>query len=611
MQRTGRRAMPRAAAATRSVLHSKLGGRGDHPPPSAIDQCFVMRHAHLLVLPTLCGLAGSTGFFSMQYPVRNWDSCCWGGTNPDIVLEVWVGGALWLTTSEVSDVTTDLSFSLTLPTRAIRGSVQWAGGQRIPGAVVMAYDNDPVGRESMGQAIAGSDGTFLITYNPNKLWDTCCGSSTNPDIVLEVWIENVLWLTTAEISNVAGDRSFTLTVPRYTIAGMVLWAGLNQPVAGATVTAFDNDPVWLGGTRWLVSTERSNVNGDTFFNLQLTKLTVAGSVYWQETCSPASLVSVFVRDDDTAGSETMGSATTGPPGTYAISMPILAGGDSNWDGCCGGDVYPDVFSEFVYSGASKGRTPVTPDLVLTPGRSTQLQQGATWMWRGDGAVGAIATQAALKLDTVDWVEIEEFLGCRKVRVSIIVNFQRNGDMSDATYAKLVELTKKGIAENWSRTGMRAVTLSNGRVYEVYTQVVERKDGHNIEVEQVLDKEFERSNNVGSVAFFDFDPVVYYNEGYFRSTVPADWEAAANYSFVETAGHEFGHSILRAAPPAGDPLPNAPMYPATGDWDIMLYYNGSPPPGAYDRSFAAEDDVRRLVGIAGVKRWRGGSCPCPS
>lgn len=35
----------------------------------------------------------------------------------------------------------------------------------------------------------------------------------------------------------------------------------------------------------------------------------------------------------------------------------------------------------------------------------------------------------------------------------------------------------------------------------------------------------------------------------------------------------------------------------------LMYQGDPPPGAFDRSLAAEDDVRRLVGLAKSKHRR--------
>lgn len=63
-------------------------------------------------------------------------------------------------------------------------------------------------------------------------------------------------------------------------------------------------------------------------------------------------------------------------------------------------------------------------------------------------------------------------------------------------------------------------------------------------------------------------------------------------------------------PLQNVLASAPTVPATGDWDLMLYYNGAYPAGAYDRSFATEDDVRRLVGIAEVKRRRLRGCSCP-
>lgn len=43
---------------------------------------------------------------------------------------------------------------------------------------------------------------------------------------------------------------------------------------------------------------------------------------------------------------------------------------------------------------------------------------------------------------------------------------------------------QGIAENWSRVGSRAVTLSNGLKYDVTTQVVEDPAGQNVELEWV-------------------------------------------------------------------------------------------------------------------------------
>jgi hypothetical protein len=91
--------------------------------------------------------------------------------------------------------------------------------------------------------------------------------------------------------------------------------------------------------------------------------------------------------------------------------------------------------------------------------------------------------------------------------------------------------------------------------------------------------------------------------------------------METAGHEFGHTVLQHAVGLTyswthkgsstllqDPSASATNWPAgTSDIDIMLYYkNGNPPP---DRSFAVDADVRRLISIAETTYSKYcGACP---
>jgi hypothetical protein len=114
---------------------------------------------------------------------------------------------------------------------------------------------------------------------------------------------------------------------------------------------------------------------------------------------------------------------------------------------------------------------------------------------------------------------------RVIKASIIINFQKSGDLTASQWTKLRTLTKQGIAENWSRTGARAVRLSNNlvrkrggafavvqqtgaaatlparlclthprqfsasppfrcvnaQVYDVIVSVVERSSGHNVEL----------------------------------------------------------------------------------------------------------------------------------
>lgn len=85
-----------------------------------------------------------------------------------------MGGELWLTSSEFSNTASNLGVVLALTPRYIRGSVVWGDtAQRVPGATIRAWDNDPVGREAMGQATSDAAGAFTIRYNGRRQWDTC------------------------------------------------------------------------------------------------------------------------------------------------------------------------------------------------------------------------------------------------------------------------------------------------------------------------------------------------------------------------------------------------------------------------------------------------------
>lgn len=567
--------------------------------------------------------------------------------------------------------------------RIVKGTVTYAAtGKRVVGAVVKAYDLDVGPSDFMGDSATDSEGRFLISYSSGD-WDLCCLKNKRPDIQLQVFIEGTLWLKTGQLAeDVASDLSFNLLVQTPKISGTVRWAGSTAPVEDATIRAYDNDfgsrdlmgstvtnskgefsvlwnpakewdiwagnrgkpdivvEVWWRGVLYATSNERSDTNADVSLAFQIPRYLVSGTVYWEETCKVASGVTVTVKDDDVGKSDTMASGLTSSIGTYAISVPTTAGG-KNWDLGLSTVKYPDIYSEFSLAGKSKGTTSNRNDVSVPGGSSLAINQGITRLWKGDATKGAAAA-ATLVEGTVNWVEVEEFDGCtpRQIRVSFIINFQRKGGMSDAQWAKMKALTKQGLAENWSRTGSRAVLLPNGLRYDVVTQVVERGSGKDVELQWITKSDCKRSNNVGVILGFEWDPILYYREGCARARYGAKWESNEDYIFRETAGHEFGHSVLLATPPSNlkrekfgelfltkgqvwswshkrttnirqQVLPSAPTYPATGDWDIMPYYNGDPLAGAYSRSFAVEDDVRKLVGLAGKKRVRGGACTCPN
>jgi hypothetical protein len=56
-------------------------------------------------------------------------------------------------------------------------------------------------------------------------------------------------LRTAERSNINTDQRDTLLVPRTNVSGIVTWTGSlpGEPVVGATVRLYDNDPGTIRG----------------------------------------------------------------------------------------------------------------------------------------------------------------------------------------------------------------------------------------------------------------------------------------------------------------------------------------------------------------------------
>lgn len=63
--------------------------------------------------------------------------------------------------------------------------------------------------------------------------------------------------------------------------------------------------------------------------------------------------------------------------------------------------------------------------------------------------------------------------------------------------RLKQLVKDGIKENWSRTGIRAITVGSTK-YDVHVQVIESSSGYSTSLKWAKDveKDCERSNNPG-------------------------------------------------------------------------------------------------------------------
>jgi hypothetical protein len=400
--------------------------------------------------------------------------------------QVFIGGVLWLTTDERPNIATDQRALLAVERTNVSGRVTWSGsgaGAPVADATVRLYDEDPVGREVMGSATTDDAGNYAISYNPLRQWDTCCGGATAPDLIVDVILGSRRWAQTAEVSNSRGARRINIQVPRIQVSGRVLWG---------------------------------------------------------ETCRGAAGLGVHIRDNDPISSQVMASGTAAEDGRYAFNVSPRNDG-SPWDTCCGSDVAPDIYAEFRWASRVVGFTPEASNRAST----APLAQGTWSVWRGDPPRVSGAPLVALYNlwgGPMDDVSVEEFNDCARpyLVVTLRVNYQNDNDMSAERFARLRGLATRGIQDNWSRFGDRAVTMPGGRRYDVYVQVVEDPEAEDIELEYYdsVVEECERSNN-----WIYWDPSLKYNEGCFKFRFPPAahgdlWRQAADGKFMNTAAHEW-------------------------------------------------------------------------
>lgn len=215
----------------------------------------------------------------------------------------------------------------------------------------------------------------------------------------------------------------------------------------------------------------------------------------------------------------------------------------------------------------------------------------------------VTRSAAEALDNetekVDWLDIRVELTPRTVQANVYLNFQNESGMQAATFNNLKGLVIAGINQYWSRD-----IRVGGTAFHVTANVVERQ-AHSIDVDlnYVTDSDFGRSHASGII-----DTTLFYNYGFYRGNT-----AQADADFKETAAHEFGHTVLEESRGRGyswghkgtsnpilqTTLSSAPTYPATGEIDLMYYYNGNRPTDYYSRIIAAEEDVKMLIWLGQV------------
>lgn len=222
----------------------------------------------------------------------------------------------------------------------------------------------------------------------------------------------------------------------------------------------------------------------------------------------------MLQDDDTVGSETMGSGAVSSTGFYSVNVnykevagwgrvdvrldamqpvwrrcPASQGrssilqsrcvsppwlqdlaladmrnapcctqeGDSYWDACCSDSRAPDIFSEFVYGSSTKGKTSVAKDVWASAGSSKTMSQVWALRW-GLGCVGVWVGVGGDGGRQPSWCA-----GCVRCTALFLKRIQREwaGSMGGrlACLSLLAVHAKHEFHCSWSRTSPKAQCAS--------------------------------------------------------------------------------------------------------------------------------------------------------
>ncbi|MFZ4861157.1 hypothetical protein ACL9RF_03145 [Sphingobacterium sp. Mn56C] len=198
-----------------------------------------------------------------------------------------------------------------------------------------------------------------------------------------------------------------------------------------------------------------------------------------------------------------------------------------------------------------------------------------------------------------------------------------------SFKDLVNLALQGLCYHWGRNKKHAVAQDvclAGERYEVFIQAIPTAENAMPATLLIFNTNnaWLRSTNPGSLTA---DPiswlgnlvarrVICYNVGYIQ--YGGGWgyerEAYEDIKFRETVAHEIGHEILKAY---GGTIysyghkgtvnlitqnknSNAPLYPTSGEIDIMPYYQNRVPIQDFSRFVAHEKDVLGLIGLSKLK-----------
>jgi len=191
------------------------------------------------------------------------------------------------------------------------------------------------------------------------------------------------------------------------------------------------------------------------------------------------------------------------------------------------------------------------------------------------------------------------------------------------FTVLKTLVSQGLQQYWGR----AISLNSGEIYKLSTKVTltPKNAMDDIAVVYNTNDDWIRSSNPGRVrgiySLFGNMFVrerISYNVGFIGlgfgwSFIPA---STADMQFKHTAAHEIGHEILSAY--GGESYSythrgsstvlqktktianGGESFPASGEVDLMKYYNGTAMRSLLSRSVASNYDARSLVFLSGMK-----------
>lgn len=214
-----------------------------------------------------------------------------------------------------------------------------------------------------------------------------------------------------------------------------------------------------------------------------------------------------------------------------------------------------------------------------------------------------------KEHSANWSEATVNLSANKVLVNVYLNMQQNS-LNNQDFTRLKQLAKLGVELYWS------TSLTIGTDTFNVTVVANQRKNDAIQADLALNKmkdrnDYDRSYNLATLGI---DASFIYNEQTYN---PNANSAFADYSYMLTCAHEFGHSVLMYFGGAGlswshkgsthiipqDVKSSTPGYPATGQIDLMKYYDASKNfvsvYGRAQRTKASEQDIKRLIWLSTV------------